>query len=363
MFIARAYPPTVGGMENLAFQLREHLAEFVDVVPLINRRGKKALPFFLPYAVLAAARLARSGRIDAVHLADALLAPAGAVVKAITGVPVTASVCGLDVTYPHRAYQAMIHQSLPRLDMTMPISSATEHAMRVRIGGRLESRIIPLGVNPLPAPDAAAQDQLERVAGSLGDRRVLLTVGRLIERKGVAWFVEHVMARLPGDVVYVVVGEGPERAAILRAASAAGVADRVRMTGELSDRAVAAAYTRADVFAMPNVPVAGDMEGFGLVALEAAATGVPVIASALEGITEAVHHGRNGMLVSPLDAAASADAIRRILNMAPRDRRELGARFARYTAQEFGWRKTAARYSEAIASTVHSPRAAVRNAA
>ena len=364
LFVARAYPPTVGGMENLAFQLREHLNEFFDVVPLINRGGKKALPAFLPYAAMTAARLARSGRIDAVHLADALLAPVGAMVKAVCDVPVTASVCGLDVTYANRGYQAIVPRALRRLDIVMPISRATEAAMRQRTGiDAPRSQVIALGVNALPAADAQAQAEFAAAAGSLIDQRVILTVGRLIERKGAAWFAGQVLPRLPEDVTYVIVGEGPQREAIAQAADAAGVMHRVRMTGRVSDRAVSAAYARADVFVMPNVPVQGDIEGFGLVALEAAASGLPVIAADLEGIREAVLHKRNGVLVRPRDAAAMTSAVGSVLDLSSSARRSLGLSNAHYTNREYGWRKTASRHAEAIASLFESPERALPKAA
>jgi glycosyltransferase involved in cell wall biosynthesis len=258
LFIARAYPPTIGGMERLAFQLREHLEEFVDVVPLINRHGKKALPVFLPYAAFQGVRLARSRRVDAIHLADALLAPVGAAIKSVVDIPVTASVCGLDVTYPNRMYQAAVVRSLRRLDMVMPISRATDDAMRARTGDAPPSCVIPLGVNPLPPPEIEGLRDFDRTVARLKGRRVVVTVGRLIERKGVAWFTRHVLPRLPDDVSYLIVGDGPERGAIARAAAAAGVADRVHLSGRVSDRILAAAYARADAFVMPNVPVPGD---------------------------------------------------------------------------------------------------------
>jgi glycosyltransferase involved in cell wall biosynthesis len=364
LFIARAYPPTVGGMENLAYQLREHLDEFVDVVPLINRGGKKALPAFLPYAAMTAARLARAGRIDTVHLADALLAPVGAMVKAVCDVPVTASVCGLDVTYANRGYQAVVPRALRRLDLVMPISRATDTAMRERTGIDVpRSQVIPLGVNPLPQADAAARAELERIAGPLEGRRVVVTVGRLIERKGAAWFARQVLPRLADDVLYLVVGDGPQRAPIVDAAAQAGVAPRLRMAGRVSEGALAAAYERADVFVMPNVPVAGDMEGFGLVALEAAASGLPVVASDLEGISEAVQHKRNGLLVPPRDAAGMAAVVTSILDLSPHERRSLGLSHAHYTNREFGWRKTAERHADAIASLLEPAERALPKAA
>lgn len=350
-FIARAYPPTLGGMENFALQLREHLDAYAHVTPIINRRGKKALPAFLPYATLRATYLARTGRVDAVHLADALLAPVGAAVKSATGVAVTSSVCGLDVTYPNRLHQAAIPRALRRLDAVMPISAATELAIRERAGDSMASHVIPLGINPLAAPASAPADW-RALAPRLDGRRVVITAGRLIERKGHAWFVRDVLPRLEADVTYLIVGAGPQTDAIEAAAAAAGVAGRVVMAGRLSDAALAAAYARADVFVMPNVPVPGDMEGFGLVALEASASGLPVVAAGLEGITEAVHAGGNGVLVEPGDGAAFAAALAAYLDLPAAERRAAGQAGATYTHQTFGWDRTARRYAEVIGGIV-----------
>lgn len=362
IFIARAFPPTIGGMENLALQLSTHMQGPAEITPIINRGGKKALPKFLPYAAVAAVRAVRRQRADAVHLADALLAPVGATIKAASRVPVTASVCGLDVTYPSRPYQAMIPRALRRLDLVMPISAATEAAMRDRTGVRPLSDVIPLGVNPLPAPDQAAREQLERLIATPASSHIVLTVGRLIERKGAAWFAGNVLPLLGDDVVYVLVGDGPQREVIASAAAAAGVASRLRMLGRISDDLLAAAYHRADIFVMPNVPVAGDLEGFGLVALEAAASGLPVVASALEGITEAIRHESNGVLVRPLDAPGFAREISSLLRSSPERRREVGLAFARYTDAHYGWRQTARQYVTAIDSLLVG-RAVARGAA
>lgn len=346
-YIARAYPPTVGGMENFALQLREHLNAYTDITPIINHGGKKALPAFLPYATLRASYLARTGRVDAVHLADALLAPVGAATKAATGVVVTSSVCGLDVTYANAAYQAVVPRALRSLDAVMPISRATESAVFARCGSDIASEVIPLGINPLPDP-VAGRVEIEALLQRLGARRVVITVGRLIERKGHAWFAREVLPLLAADVMYLIVGVGPERPAIEAAAAGSGVADRVVFAGHLSDEGLAAARARADVFVMPNIPVAGDMEGFGLVALEASASGLPVVAANLEGITEAVHAGGNGLLVAPRDRDGFAATLMKLLDRSDTERRAIGDGGAAYTRQNFGWDATARRYADVI---------------
>lgn len=356
LYIARAFPPTVGGMENLAYQLTQHLPRYVELETIINRRGKRALPGFLPYAFASALRRVRRGDIDAVLLADALLAPVGAALRRATNVPVAASICGLDVTWPNRAYQTVVPRALRGLDLALPISAATRAALHARTGSSPQSTVVPLGVNALPEPRPHDMEAFRRIVGGNESTRMVLTVGRLVERKGARWFVANVMQSLPPEVIYVCVGEGPERGAIVQAASDAGVSGRLRMAGRVPDGVLAAAYACADLFVMPNVPVAGDMEGFGLVALEASAHGLPVVASRIEGITEAVQHDRNGVLVPTLDAAAHAREIKRLLEL-PRERlRALGTDYAHFTTETYGWDATARRYAAELERMIDSAR-------
>jgi phosphatidylinositol alpha-1,6-mannosyltransferase len=344
-------------MERFACELHRQLALLTETPSIVNRRGKRALPAFLPYATAAAVRRVRRGGIDVVHIADALLAPSAAIIKALTGMPVTVSLHGLDVTYPNRFYQPVVCGALKRLDAAIANSTATQARLREHTGRKPDSYVVPLGVNPLSPPTHASSQRLEHAIGSDG-RPVILTVGRLVERKGVAWFVRNVLPRLSEDVLYVVVGEGKEQSSIVSAAAEAGVRERIRCLGRVDDGMLAAAYARADVFVMPNIPVPGDMEGFGLVALEAAASGVPVVAAELEGIRDAVRHERNGFLVPPLHAKEFAARVQHVLGLSREERRALGTRTARYTVETYGWERTARRYMDVMEEVVARSRVA-----
>jgi phosphatidylinositol alpha-1,6-mannosyltransferase len=136
------------------------------------------------------------------------------------------------------------------------------------------------------------------------------------------------------------------------------VSGRVRLLGKLPGEMLAAAYRAADIFVMPNVAVRGDMEGFGLVALEAAASGLPVVASDLEGITAAVHHERNGLLVPPGSADAYTSTLTGLLSLPKEQRRHLGESFSEYTLQTYGWDRAAERYLDVMRDvTLQSSRA------
>lgn len=148
------------------------------------------------------------------------------------------------------------------------------------------------------------------------DGRLILGVGRLIERKGFDTLIDAlpaVLARVP-DVRCLIAGEGPLQAELERRVREANLSGRVRLLGAVADRALLALYRRAEIFAMPNRTTAtGDTEGFGLVFLEANACGKPVVAGRAGGAVEAITDGCNGVLVDGESHEEVAAALIRLL--------------------------------------------------
>ena len=212
--------------------------------------------------------------------------------------------------------------------------------------------VIPNGIDltlfrPRPEdPGLRARLGLER-------RRVIVTVARLVPRKG----IDRVIAALPSvlaavpDAHYLVVGEGPQRAALLALAARCGVAQRVAFAGAVGHRDVPAYLALAACFAMPNRRLAdGEDEGFGLVFLEANACGVPVLAGRAGGVPEVVADGENGLLVDGDDTAAVAAGLIRLLTDAPLAARLAAGGVARAGAS--GWDRAAARFLALCAELV-----------
>ena len=158
-------------------------------------------------------------------------------------------------------------------------------------------------------------DPTLRARYGLTGKRVLLTVGRLSERKGIDRVIEAlpaVLARHP-DVRYLIVGDGLYRAQLDQLIAARQVSRSVRFVGTVSDEDLPAHYAIADVFVMPHRELpSGDTEGFGVVFLEANACGVPVIAGRVGGARDAVEDQVNGLTVDGEDTGAIARAIMRI---------------------------------------------------
>ena len=116
-----------------------------------------------------------------------------------------------------------------------------------------------------------------------------------------AWFVEHVMPHLDASYCYLVAGNGPDYTSIKTLVERYGLGDRVCLLGRISDEEKKVVYNASDIFIMPNITIRGDVEGFGIVALEAGSCGLPVVASNIQGLKDAVIDGKTGYLVEERD--------------------------------------------------------------
>jgi phosphatidylinositol alpha-1,6-mannosyltransferase len=176
----------------------------------------------------------------------------------------------------------------------------------------------------------------------LDDAMVLLSVGRLQARKGHDVMLQAVAAlrhRWP-SLRYVIVGDGEEREVLRRLTEQLELTDRVLFVGQVADDDLAGYFAACDVFTMPNRVEGGDFEGFGIVFLEAAACGKPVVGGASGGVVEAVADGETGLLVDGASVAAVVDALDRLLS-SPDLRQRMGDA-GREWAGRFSWEAAAA---------------------
>ncbi|MBQ39268.1 MAG: hypothetical protein CME04_23020 [Gemmatimonadaceae bacterium] len=204
---------------------------------------------------------------------------------------------------------------------------------------------LPLGVDGgIFEPGAADADLID--AYGLQDCLTYLTVGRLVERKGVDHMLEALAGlgdRLP-PWKYLVVSDGPYREALEALSRRLGLTDRVHFCGFIDDARLPAFYRTCDVFAMPNrevvVPGQGSLsvEGFGIVFLEAAACGKPVIAGRSGGAVHAVEDGTTGLLVDGEDIESLQQALLGLTDVGRRQR--MGAAGIRFAAR-FDWQRSA----------------------
>jgi phosphatidyl-myo-inositol dimannoside synthase len=199
-------------------------------------------------------------------------------------------------------------------------------------------------------PDSVARAEL-RARYGLGARPVIVCVSRLVPRKGQDMLIQalpSIRQRVPGAAL-VIVGGGPYLDKLRRLAHGFGVADDVVFTEGVPAEELSAHHAMADVFAMPcRTRGSGlDVEGLGIVYLEASATGVPVVAGRSGGAPESVRDGETGLVVDGWDVGAIAAAVGDLL-ADPQRAAAMGAAGRQWVVENWQWRTKARRLSELL---------------
>lgn len=350
LLVAHDFPPRKGGMETVAARLAGALAaDGLHVsVATVARVGIPELPGVAVHPVFTAlpgpapidlrgdlpalVELLHRDRPDGVHLCHAGLAAWVEPIRAVWPCRVTVHLHGNDwlspwvAAHPPEAAAPGRAAGLRAADLVVAVS--TFSAGLARAAGVAEDRL------------AVVHNGVDLPATVGGGGEGILTVSRLARRKGHATVIDA-LAALPG-VRYRFTGRDDALLAELRARAAArGVADRLDAVGFVPDEALAALFASARVFVLvPDDRDPNDVEGFGVALLEAAAAGLPVVASRAGGVPEAVEDGVTGILVPPGDPAATAAAVRRLLGD-PALAAAMGAA-GRARAAGFSWARAAA---------------------
>jgi phosphatidylinositol alpha-1,6-mannosyltransferase len=199
-------------------------------------------------------------------------------------------------------------------------------------------------------PDAAAREEL-RARYRLGGRPTVVCVSRLVPRKGQDMLIRALPVlreRVPGATL-VIVGGGPDRNRLHGLAADAGVTDHVVFTDGVPADELPAHYAMADVFAMPcRTRGAGlDVEGLGIVFLEASATGIPVVAGDSGGAPETVLEGQTGHVIDGRDAEQLVDTLSLLLAH-PDRAAKMGRRGREWVTEHWRWDTIAARAADLL---------------
>lgn len=368
------YKPSSGGIAEHAFKVaqamkRRGLDVFIlapdlpgdrefDLVSNIETRRVKQVPVIAPLlyflALLSMLKQHNIGFVYCVtsHPSGLLCAMASAFRQFVYSV----TVHGHEVMYARRGLRQALKAVLKPLQIAvmntaervLPVSAFTRD--RLIEAGVAEEKICLIynGIDLEDFAEPADVSVLLQEKGLAG-KRLILTVGRLVERKGHDTVIRGMPALLREvpDAVYVIVGEGPERAKLCELAEREGVAERVFLLGRVSREEMVGLMSRSDVFVMPSRQVGTSVEGFGIVFLEAGALGKPVVGGRSGGIPDAIDDGITGLLVDPLDPAAVAGAVSRIL-LTPALARRMGEAGRERAARLFTWDKVAERILESV---------------
>ena len=277
--------------------------------------------------------LRRAGPFDLVHAHNAV--PAGdALRRAGLDVPLVTSIHGGDVLWTTARVpggRAAVERVLRASRMVLANSAGIERLAREHGAGA--TRVVHLGAD-VPPPGAPQNAE-----------PLIVTVGHLVARKRHA-DVLRALAELPA-VRYLVIGDGPERAALERLATTTGVAERVEFAGQLPPAAALLRAREAWCFVMPS-----SEEAFGVAYIEAMAAGIPAIGARGEpGPEEIATAGAGLELVAPGSPSALARCLRELLGDAER-RRALGTAARATVEREFTWERCGRATLDAYAASL-----------
>lgn len=294
--------------------------------------------------------LVRNTHVDAVHsgriLPEGWMAYA---LKKLQGIPYISYVHGEDIeaAATSRELSWMVRRVIHNADYLIANSHNTASILRERWQALPEHiQVVHPGVDTSQFEPAVANAGVRRQLG-WDDRTVVLTVGRLQKRKGHDMMIRalpDIRDAIP-NVLYAIVGNGDERDVLESLAKQEGVEAHVKFHGEIDDRAMVQCYQQCDLFALPNRKVGRDIEGFGMVLLEAQACGRAVLAGKSGGTVETMEVPRTGVVVPCEEPTRIAEQIVELLLNSER-LESMGAAGREWVEREFDWSKLGQRAAE-----------------
>ncbi|AZQ71218.1 glycosyltransferase family 4 protein [Streptomyces abikoensis] len=376
LIVTNDFPPRPGGIQaflhNMALRLdpasivvyastwkrseegREATARFdaEQPFPVVRDRTTMLLP--TPRVTRRAAELLREHGCTSVWFGAA--APLGLMAPALRRAGARRLVA---TTHGHEAAWAQLpgsRQLLRRIGEGVDTITYLGEYTRSRIASALTDEAaarmaqLPPGVDEKTFHPASGGAETRARLG-LADRPVVVCVSRLVPRKGQDTLIEampRILAAVP-DAVLLIVGGGPYSDDLRALAAKTGVAHAVRFTGPVPWEELPAHYGAGDVFAMPCRTRRGglDVEGLGIVYLEASATGLPVVGGDSGGAPDAVLEGETGYVVRGGSAEEAADRIVTLLND-PELRRRMGERGRAWVEERWRWDLLAERLKELL---------------
>jgi phosphatidyl-myo-inositol dimannoside synthase len=331
------YPPRRGGIENLIGSLCDELKKSHSVYVVASHAAVSAceknvfrapLPGLIAFAFYAiwrgAALLARHQQIHVVFGGSALVTPVVLILSRIFGRRAIVQIHGLDVIYRSLIYQWLCVRWLNLCDHVVANSRYTAQLAETKKVSPDRIAVIPPGVVSERfnrRTDCAANKRAWEIEG----KKVILFVGRLARRKGVKEFIENSFVNVVREIpesVFLIVGDNPTESLTERddvASEINAVVSRlrlqshVRLLGSVRDEDVIKLYQACDLVVLPTLDTKDDVEGFGIVALEAAAAGKAVVATRVGGIPDAVEDGKSGAFVDSGDYRGLTEVVMSLL--------------------------------------------------
>ncbi|GAB6897875.1 glycosyltransferase family 4 protein [Kineosporia succinea] len=335
LVITNDFPPRAGGIESFVLAMTKRFPPGQVVVHTKRQKGDREFdaqldfpvvrdpsPIMLPTPAITrrSIEIARAEGCDRVWFGAA--APLGLMAPKLRAAGIERLVA---TTHGHEVWWAVVPGTrglMRRIGRHVDVLTYLGDYTRKRIEPSLDRSALTRFVQLTPGVDEVTfhpgvDGSTVRAELGLGDRPVVVCVSRMVARKGQDVLVEalpRIRERVPGAAL-LLVGDGPYRSEVERRVQKARLGEHVFVTGKVPGERLPEYYAAGDVFCMPARTRMGgfDLEGLGICYLEAAATGLPVVAGDSGGAPDAVIEGENGYVVSGTDVQAVADRCSELL--------------------------------------------------
>ena len=358
LYISHLHPPenapleNMGGMQRVSMQLVKELSskDDIEIKTVIQHAPWKGIEiktvFFLLKLIFKLPKIVDEFKPDVILFSSMVTASLAKFTRKKISVPMVTINHGQDVKMPIGVYQNFVPKVFEALDGVISVSEATRQECIKRGMDPQKGVALPNGFDMTDFKDVPdkeiARKEIENIFDlNLNSTFLLLTVGRQVKRKGHEWFIKEVLPLIKSDVVYLVIGDGPEHERLKEVTKNSVVKEKVLLVGKQSDEVLKKAYAASDVFIMPNIPIPGDMEGFGIVLLEANLAGTAAVASDLEGIKDVIKDGQNGYKIEVRDSKSFSETVDNLL-ISEIDK--ISALSRNYVLENFAWNKVAQQY-------------------
>jgi phosphatidyl-myo-inositol dimannoside synthase len=341
----------LGGTQTVSLQILNQLKQHpeITVYPILLQSSSKRIALhtllFLPNLYRSLPKIIEEEKADIVCFVSMVTASLAFFLRDKVRIPMVTLNHGHDVIWNFWPYQKLVPKIFQSLNGVISVSESTRQASIARGLQPKKGIVLPNGItiNPhRPFSKNNSRTFLEKEFNvDLTDKFLLLSVGRLVKRKGHAWFMQEVLPLIQSNIVYLLIGDGSEAETVQRLKQQSLKSNCIILAGKVSNRLLQDAYDAADLFIMPNIPIPGDMEGFGVVILEANEARTPAIATALEGIQDVIKNGVNGFTIEPLKPQKFAEAIDGAIQ---HDLQILSEASYRYVFQHHQWQSIGDRY-------------------
>jgi phosphatidylinositol alpha-1,6-mannosyltransferase len=369
LMCSNSFPPAKGGSQRYSLEVATHLTAFGEDVVFLTRKQPGAQEFdrALPFRVirrrskiaqiLTFLRLAAVWRPEVIfvtHRAD--FAALASFANKIFGIPYVISAYGGEILHAFRARS--VRKNFARARKIIAISNFTK-SLLVNLSVEEEKIVIvPCGTDPEKFRPNLDPQPIIRKYGLAG-KRVILSVSRLVERKGHANVIAallEVLKKVP-ETVYLIVGTGDQEDNLKKQVAELGLREHVILAGSVPDEEIPLCYAACDIFVMPSFPAqeGENVEGFGIAFLEANSCGKPVVGGKSGGVEDAIADGKTGILVNSHNVGEISNAIVRLL--CDRDlAQRLGSAGRERVVSEYNWKEVSRKILDVLRTAAQGER-------